>query len=193
MKDQQFYSTSAQVIPVFVLALAFEFRLFERRAQTVGHGLFVVSLLVALAGGELLALLALLTDDAQRFTKPMVGMALVWGVIGLFTPLLLPTLRGLAQSLPGGVVRAIRVGWPIVFLAVLGVGIVTGSDAVIPGAIFVLWLLLACVAVAVMSVDEGRAIKAQSRETAGPAEGDVSRTVSRTGADPAQPSATERN
>ena len=113
MNDQQFYSTAAQVIPVVVLALAFEYRFFERRETTVGEGLFALSLLAALAGGEFLALSGLLTDQAERFTKPMVMAGLFWGAIGLFTPLVLPTLRGLARDLLRGLVRAVRISWPL--------------------------------------------------------------------------------
>lgn len=164
MKDQQFYATAAQVIPIFVLALAFEFRFFEPRDETVAEALLLVSLLVALAGGEILALVALLTEDAERFTKPMVLFGLVWGGIGLFVPLFVPRMRVLAQELTERWVRAIRIGWPLVLLAVVLATLITRSDAVIPGAIFVLWMSLVCVWFFISSAQDAGALRAKKRD-----------------------------
>jgi hypothetical protein len=51
MRDITFYSTAAQVIPVFLLVLIFEQRFFEAGDESPSRGLFMISFLIACAGG----------------------------------------------------------------------------------------------------------------------------------------------
>lgn len=69
MGDEAFYSTTAQVIPVLLLALMFERRYFEIRDAPAWADLFLLSILIALTGGELAALAAA-KDPQQAQSSP---------------------------------------------------------------------------------------------------------------------------
>lgn len=69
MGDEAFYSTTAQVIPVLLLALMFERRYFEIRDAPAWADLFLLFMLIALTGGELAALAAA-KDPQQAQSSP---------------------------------------------------------------------------------------------------------------------------
>jgi hypothetical protein len=142
MRDITFYSTAAQVIPVFLLVLIFERRFFEVGDESASLGLSLISFLIACAGGEFLALATLLGDDPpSEFTEVLVMCALVWAGLGLFVPLFRPRLARLGQTLPSPVVTVTRVGWlPLLLVIVLLASICYDAD-IIPAAVVTLWAL----------------------------------------------------
>lgn len=140
MYDEAFYSTAAQVIPILILALVFERRYFEARDDPAWVDLFLLSVLIALVGGEYFALAAVKADEPPGpFTEVLVAVALAWGGLALFVPLFRDRLRNLGQTLPGWVVRTARVAWVPLLLIVMALATFVDVD-VLPGAIAALVL-----------------------------------------------------
>lgn len=146
MTDTAFFSTAAQVIPVFALALVVEYRYFSQpEDEAASRSLFQISFLIALAGGEWLALGAL-TDNAEPsdFDRLVVSAALAWGLLGLFLPLLIPRARLLERRLEGHVPpRLLYHAKTAAFLLFIALTVTaTVVDAVVIGAaVAALWFV----------------------------------------------------
>ncbi len=184
MKDAQYFSTAAQVIPVFALALVIEYRYFrEDESESVSRSLFLISFLIALAGGEFIALTAI-ADAAKptSFDHLLVGAALSWGLLGLFVPLLMPRIRALERLVsPRTAYRAKTVA--LMLFVALGVAAALVSEAIVGAAFAALWF--------VALVGSWYVERSELREGANGKS--VSRAVSRTEPLPAERSATERD
>lgn len=157
MRDQGFYSTAAQVIPVLLLALAFERRYFrEDEDEASWESLWMLAMLVAMGAGELLAVLVLFDDSHPTLLdKVVVIAAITWGVMVLIMPLLRPRLKALATTLPPKLVSAVRLGWFPALLVVVGLCYVFDPGLVLSAAMAALVLGLVLIS-QVASWREGR-------------------------------------
>ena len=98
MSDVSFYETSAQVVPLLLLAAAVETRFledlrpFESRTERTRHAVSDAILLplavVILFAGEAAALHVSLVGTASWLEKRLTVVALLLGFWGLFTPIL---------------------------------------------------------------------------------------------------------
>jgi hypothetical protein len=147
--DDVFYSTAAQVIPVLALALMFELRFFDQRDESISWSLWLLSFLIALVGGEALALGTLLEDDApSTYTQLMVSAAMAWGGLGLFLPLFSHRFERLGDALPEPLVRGARIASLPALGAVIALAYAFPDADVIPGAVATLWVITAMAAFA---------------------------------------------
>jgi hypothetical protein len=121
MSDISFYETSAQVIPLLLLATVVEtgflkdLRPFESAAEHAQHALSDAILLplavVITFAGEVAALHVTLVGTASGIEQRLTGVALVLGFWGVFTPILNQVIAATMKHFPqdGGAPRGHRV------------------------------------------------------------------------------------
>lgn len=200
VNDLEFYSVAAQVIPVLVLALVIERRYFQRQpTESSGQSLFLLTVLLALVGGEFLALSALLEGPSpSALRQSVVMLALVWGFLGLLGGALRDRFAAASDALPAWLVSIVRIAWPFALLGVIALSVVFNSPDVIAAAVWVLVIGTLCAAHFAAAREEARAAKFRDHDrehrAADAEEDSVSPAVSGTGqneANSAQPGDTQ--
>jgi hypothetical protein len=103
VNELEFYSAAAQIIPVLLLALVLEGRLFEleERAERLPESLWIIALIGAMLAGEVAALSALAAGKAATALEDAIIMlAIFYGVVLVAALPVLPRVRALRDALP---------------------------------------------------------------------------------------------
>jgi hypothetical protein len=103
VNELEFYSAAAQIIPVLLLALVLEGRLFEleERAERLPESLWIIALIGAMLAGEVAALSALAAGKAATALEDAIIMlAIFYGVVLVAALPVLPRIRALRDALP---------------------------------------------------------------------------------------------
>jgi hypothetical protein len=102
MRDTAFYSSAAEVIPVLLIVLAFNYRMFDPSVdESASQSLFLLAVLRLLGVAEVVSLAVLLDDEEPTaLDRVVVIAALGFALVGILSRLVRPRLAALARTLP---------------------------------------------------------------------------------------------
>ncbi len=140
MSEVTFYATAAQVIPVLALALLLERRLFERSDDVSTSGsLYLLSALILLVGGELVALNAVLSGGSSVAVAVTMA-AFTWGLLFLFASAFRRQIAALSQAAPRWVRTIAEPALLILSVGMVATIMLTGrGEVVLATVVFVVW------------------------------------------------------
>src|SRR5215212_9232561 len=100
--DHDFYSAAAQVIPVLLITLAIEYRMFAAKdTEPASESLFLLAVLLMLTVAEVVPLAVLLdSEDPTTLDRVVVIAALGFALVGIVEPLARRPIEALATTLP---------------------------------------------------------------------------------------------
>jgi hypothetical protein len=132
VQDTAFYSSTAEVIPVLLIVLAFDYRMFDPSPEEPAwQSLFLLAVLLLLGAAEVVSLAVLLDEEnPTTLDRVVVIAALGFALAGILSRLARPRLAALARTLP--VTRRVPV-WLLGAgtLIVVIVSLTIASDAVL--------------------------------------------------------------